>query len=180
MSGTLRICEQCKGTILADEIAQREAGLIKGQLLCPKCVAAVRRAAIQAREAAGDDQAQASGQSVPATATAVDQESISLVGEDEAPRSGTSKIRNLAEAGSLAGTHHDENLKRPLTGPTEAPTRCRTFHSKLNDSSLAYMNDQINEWIDGDPRVFIKTVSTTVGTFEGKHPEPHLFVTMFY
>lgn len=174
MSGTLRICEQCKGTILADEIARREAGLIKGQLLCPKCVAAVRQAAVQAREAAAEEgRAQA-------TATAVDEESISLVGEDEAPSSGASKIRSFDEASSLAGVHHDENLKRPLTGPTEAPTRCRTFHSKLNDSSIAYMNDQINEWIDGDPRVFIKTVSTTVGTFEGKHPEPHLFITMFY
>ena len=83
--------------------------------------------------------------------------------------------------GSLGGAHRSEDrLKRPLTGPKDAATRCRTFHAKLNPASVAYMDDQINEWVDSNPDVYIKTVSTTVGTFEGKHPEPHLIVTVFY
>ncbi|MCZ6699309.1 MAG: hypothetical protein O7F76_08730 [Planctomycetota bacterium] len=167
MNETSRTCQECGATITAEQISAREAGLIKGVLMCPLCVAAVRQAAVDARSATAEK------------GPAEQEESISLVAVDEAS-SGPSKIHSFATGSSLAGEHHDEKLNRPLTGPTEAPTRCRTFHSKLNDASIAYMDDQINMWIDSDERVFVKTVSTTVGTFEGKHPEPNLIITVFY
>ncbi len=42
------------------------------------------------------------------------------------------------------------------------------------------MDDQINEWLDSQPDLYIKTPASTVGIFEGKSKEPHLLVTMFY
>lgn len=167
MNQTSRSCQECGGAITAEQISAREAGLIKGVLMCPLCVSAARQAAADARLATAANEAPA------------EDETISLVGSEEVG-SGPSKIHSFATGSTLSGEHHDDQLNRPLTGPTEAPTRCRTFHAKLNDASIAYMDEQINAWIDGNDQIFVKTVSTTVGTFEGKHPEPNLIVTVFY
>ncbi len=186
MSAELRTCQQCGATITDGQIESRQAGLIKGMLLCPTCVEAKRQEMLATRQTtAAHAPAGAASSPAPTTQQAMktpppDDEPISLEAPDEAPGSGMSKIHSFATGSTLSGVHHDEKLKRPMSGPQDAPTRCRTFHAKLNDASIAYMNDQINEWVDADPRVFIKTVSTAVGLFEGKHPEPHLFVTMFY
>lgn len=186
MSAEHRTCQPCGATITDEQIELRQAGLIKGMLMCPACVGAKRQEALAARQTtAAHAPAGVASSAAPTTQHAMttpppNDEPISLEAPDEAPGSGMSKIHSFATGSTLSGVHHDERLKRPLSGAQDAPTRCRTFHAKLNDASIAYMNDQINEWVDADPRIFIKTVSTTVGLFEGKHPEPHLFITMFY
>lgn len=189
-----RTCQVCGGAITADQIARREAGLLKGVLHCPTCVQAKRQAAAAA-QAAGGGQASGAGQAVSGSgvvtaaprATAVAEEPITLEeGESggeggEASAAPSGKIRSFATTSSLGGAHKDEGrFKRPIAGPTEAATRCRTFHSKLAAPAIAYMDDQINEWIDSQAGLYIKTVSSTVGIFEGKHAEPHLIVTIFY
>ncbi len=50
----------------------------------------------------------------------------------------------------------------------------KTFHSKLTDDALGYIDTQINEWLDENPTYEVKFVSTTIGTFTGKTKEPHL------
>ena len=50
----------------------------------------------------------------------------------------------------------------------------RTFHSKLTDDALAYLDTQINAWLDEHPDYEVKVVSSTIGTFTGKTKEPHL------
>lgn len=70
--------------------------------------------------------------------------------------------------------------RRPLRPTTSTATRCRTFHAKLNDASLNNLGDQISEWVDAQDDVEIKFASTAVGVVEGKHPDPHLIVTIFY
>ena len=42
------------------------------------------------------------------------------------------------------------------------------------------MQDQTHDWIDENPEVDIKHVSTNVGVVEGKSSEPHLVITLFY
>lgn len=66
--------------------------------------------------------------------------------------------------------HHDEL----------GAIRCRIFHAKLNEGALKFMQDQINEWIDDNADITVKHVGTNVGIVEGKSPEPHLVVTVFY
>lgn len=46
-----RTCEKCGGTITAEEIIQRRAGLVEKKLLCVACVDALRRQVAMARAA---------------------------------------------------------------------------------------------------------------------------------
>jgi len=176
--GEHRLCQVCEAEITPEQIAKREAGLLKGVLHCPKCVQAKRQAAAQTQTAAAVPVGATTGASTrPAAAT---DEPITLLGTDEGAAQ-SSMIRTFAGGGGTAvGEKADRQFKRPLAGQNEGATRCRTFHAKLAAGAIVYLDDQINEWIDGHPEVFIKTVSTTVGLFEGKHAEPHLMVTIFY
>ena len=91
----------------------------------------------------------------------------------------SSKIRTFASESTLgkraAGAAH-----RALNKTGQGATRLRTFHAKLADASLQYMEDQINEWLDGHPDVEVKFAETTVGVVEGKRAEPHLIITVWY
>ncbi|MHC4093662.1 MAG: hypothetical protein ACYSVY_25895, partial [Planctomycetota bacterium] len=69
---------------------------------------------------------------------------------------------------------------RRLNPTVQTATRCRTFHTKLNDSAVAFMNDQINTWVDTNPDISIKFATSAIGIFEGKHSDPNLIVTVFY
>jgi len=168
-----RTCQVCSAEITPEQIAQRQAGLIQGVLLCPKCVAEKRKAAMQ--------QAQAAAQKKAAAAPVDEADiAISLIDDDEMPTSESRVIRSFAARSTLGGAHHDDKLKRPLGGPRDAASRVRTFHAKLTDAGLANMDDQINEWLDTHPDVYIKTVTSSIGIFESKTKEPHLFVCLFH
>lgn len=78
----------------------------------------------------------------------------------------------------LAGNRTE--FARPLDPTSAFATRCKTFHTKLADASIAYLDQQINEWIDGHEDVRVKFATTTVGVVEGKHNDPHLIVTLFF
>ncbi len=78
------------------------------------------------------------------------------------------------------GDWNDARFDRQLDPRTVYSTRCRTFHSKLSEAALEFMNNQINEWIDKHDDLSIKFATSTIGTFEGKHSEPNLILTLFY
>ena len=61
----------------------------------------------------------------------------------------------------------------PNTDGTGA-SHVKTFHSKLTDDALAYVDTLINAWLDEHPEFEVKFVTTTIGTFTGKIKEPHL------
>lgn len=188
-----KTCQGCNTEILPDDIAQRRAGLVQGVLLCPRCVEQKRQAATQPRPAATPAAASPAEQSSPAGAGAAPpiassapsvkndvDEVISLVTDDEMPSSKSQMIRSFATGSTLGGAHHDEKLKRPIGGPQDAATRIRTFHCKLTDAGLANMDDTINEWLDNHPNIYIKSVTSSVGVYESKTKESHLFIAMFY
>lgn len=176
-----KICQGCGAGITAEQIAQRKAGLIQGVLLCPACVEKKRQQALAAQAAQ-----KAAGHvavAVPAKKAAPTDEAdvaISLVDDDEMPTSESRMIRSFAKGSTLGGAHHDDKLQRALTGPTEAATRARTFHGKLTDAGLAHLDDTMNEWLDKNDDVYIKSVTSSIGVFESKTKEPHLFITVFY
>lgn len=173
--GEHRVCQVCEGEITPEQISKREAGLLKGVLHCPKCVQAKRMAAAQATAAVPVGATVAAAAKAPASGD----EPISLLGSDDGAAQ-PSMVRSFSASGTAVGEKADRQFKRPLAGKNEGATRCRTFHAKLAAGAIVYLDDQINEWIDSHPDVYIKTVSTTVGLFEGKHQEPHLMVTIFY
>ncbi len=83
------------------------------------------------------------------------------------------------ESESKLSRQENIQYKRPLTTGTGA-TRVRTFHTKLADAAIKYLDDQVNEWLDDNPDILIKFCTTTVGVVEGKRAEQHLIVTVWY
>ncbi|MDP6542317.1 MAG: hypothetical protein QF444_00755 [Phycisphaerales bacterium] len=69
--------------------------------------------------------------------------------------------------------HEDSWSRVPNTTGTGA-IHVRTFHSKLTDDALKYLDQQVNEWLDEHPQYEVKQVNTTIGTFTGKVKEPHV------
>ena len=162
-------CEGCGAGIYPEHVDSGIAGYHGGRLLCPHCFTDAQKAAELA-----------------------DEEDLKpiAVGEEEGPRLGQGTAMGqstsihgfsgdtLASAGAIT---HDEGRYNRVADP-QAPTalRCRTFHSKLNEGAVAYMNDQVNTWVDADPSISIKFATSTIGVFEGKQKDPHLILTVFY
>jgi hypothetical protein len=67
--------------------------------------------------------------------------------------------------------------------PTSTGTgacRVRTFHGKLSDQGLDYIDEAINQWLDDHPEIDIKFVTTNVGMFDGKFKDIALVVNVWY
>ena len=111
-------------------------------------------------------------------------ETIALQDDDDdmsPAASGKTRIHGISSG--MFGAQHawdDGRFKRSADPKGLGATRCRTFHSKLNDGSIEYMTNLINEWLDGNPNITVKFATTTIGPFEGKHVEQNLIITLFY
>ena len=68
--------------------------------------------------------------------------------KEDSDMSATSSRIHSATAATLGAGHGWDDSKFSRPTDTKAPTaiRCRTFHSKLTDSALRFMDDQINGW----------------------------------
>ncbi|MBL1218399.1 MAG: hypothetical protein D8M59_13005 [Planctomycetes bacterium] len=82
---------------------------------------------------------------------------------------GSKKIRAFVK-----DSRHSEAWLREPNADGSGATHVRTFHSKLSDESLAYMDRVINEWLADHPECEVKFISTTIGMFTGKVKEPAL------
>lgn len=161
-----RLCQGCGATIYTEHLDTGIAGYHGGKLLCPHC--------LQEAEAAADHST--SNKNVE------DLESISLVDEEPAARrgDGETQVKSYSSESHVGGTFDDLGMERPLNPDVPTATRCRTFHAKLNEGAVAFLNRQVNEWADADPSVTIKFATSTIGIFEGKKADPHLILTVFY
>jgi hypothetical protein len=112
---------------------------------------------------------------------ASDEDSIALVDEDADTSAGAatapapSKIKFGAELG-----HRTHTWKRDLKGGGSGACRVRTFHGKLSDQGLEYVDDAINVWLDAHPEIDVKFVTTNVGLFDGKFKDLALIVNVWY
>ena len=165
--GNVRPCEECGASVYSDHIEAGIAGYVGGKMLCPHCMG------------------EATAQAVPREADGG--ESIGTIALSEGPidlgDSGGGSALRLSSGAPVTGGRDEKALlfKRTLLPPSSlAATRCRTFHSKLNEAAMEFMTDHINEWADKHPDVTIKFATTTVGVFEGKHSDPNLIITLFY
>ncbi len=176
MSNDVKSCQGCGASIYKEHLDRGLARFISGRLLCPVCI-----------EAAGGP---AAPRPVPppmpaavvpsAPEAAHDLPTISLVEPSEVPQPAARPAgAPAAPVVPIGAAHGASQFRRPLTRGENA-TRCRTFHGKLGEGAIQFLNDQINEWVDGNPDVEIKFATSSVGVFEGKHSEPHLFLTIFY
>jgi hypothetical protein len=109
----------------------------------------------------------------------VGDEPIALVEElleDDLAATTPKKIKAFGEDGSKK--HHDWKRKATATG--QGACRMRSFHGKYSDQGLQYLDDAVNEWLDANPDVEVKFVTSTVGVFEGKIREPALVLNLWY
>ena len=74
----------------------------------------------------------------------------------------------------------EHQFKRPLIKDGDRASRVRTFHCRLSEGAISYMEEQINTWLDGNPEIEIKFANSTVGVVESKTHDPHLIVTAWY
>jgi len=100
-------------------------------------------------------------------------EPTSIPGQPPAP----SKIKAF---GVAADHSHSTRFTRQPNVTGHGACRVRTFHGRMSDEGLAYLDDKINEWLDRHPEIEIKNVTTAIGQFDGKIKEPALIVNVWH
>jgi hypothetical protein len=84
------------------------------------------------------------------------------------------------KAFGVAGMHATHTYKRQTYATGQGACRVRSFHGRLSDEGMAYMDDKINEWLDAHPDIEVKIVTTSIGQYEGKIKEPALVLNVWY
>ncbi len=62
----------------------------------------------------------------------------------------------------------------------QSACRVKTFHGKLSDQGLEYLDDAINVFLDEHPDIEVKLVQSNVGMFDGKFKDFALIVNLWY
>jgi hypothetical protein len=106
-----------------------------------------------------------------------DLEPIGLV--DEEPQAALETAKKIKAFG-IGGMEKKHEWKRQTNVTSSGAVRMRSFHGRLSDEGLTFMDDKINEWLDAHPEVEVKFVTSTVGTYEGKIREPALVLNVWY
>jgi hypothetical protein len=109
-------------------------------------------------------------------AIALDDEVVDLETDGTPAAAPVSKIKFGAEI----HRHHDWKRQPTKGGMLGGACRVRTFHGKLSDQGLEYIDEAINVWLDGNPDIDIKFVTTNVGMFDGKFKDLALIVNVWY
>ena len=111
----------------------------------------------------------------PPPAGADEEEPLSLVDSDSDGSGASLK----AFGAGLGSARRQQQYVRSLNLDGAGATRCRIFHSKIAESSLEYMQDQINGWLDSE-EIEAKHVGHVMGTMEGKVAIPSVIVMVWY
>ena len=91
--------------------------------------------------------------------------------------SGPQVSRKITAFGKEA--KHEENWNRTPNTTGSGAIHVRTFHCKLTDDALTYLDQMVNEWLDAHPQYEVKFAITTVGILTGKLKEPHMIVQVW-
>lgn len=128
---------------------------------------------LEADEAATEEEEKAKAEAEKARKEAEALEAIELEA-DEDSEAGPSQIRMFGKS-----KRHDEQWSREPNVTGQGAIHCRTFHAKLREDALEFMDKQINEWLDAHPEYEVKLVTSSVGELKGKLVEPALFLTVW-
>ncbi|MGA3067814.1 MAG: hypothetical protein ABSF29_13305 [Tepidisphaeraceae bacterium] len=106
------------------------------------------------------------------------EEPIDLVAEEtSSPETTKSKIRAFSVAEAHIGAHE---WKRTPNDNHGGACRVRSFHGRLSDQGMEYLDNAINEWLDKHPEADVKFVTSTVGMFDGKIKDFALILNVWY
>lgn len=93
-------------------------------------------------------------------------------GEESKP-----KIQMFSQG--LGSKRAGETWKRKANLTGTGATHVKSFHCKLNEESMQFMDQQINDWLDNHPEYEVKMVSSSVGDWQGKIKEPSLIISVW-
>jgi hypothetical protein len=80
----------------------------------------------------------------------------------------------------LGVKRHEEAWKRSPNVTGHGAIHVRSFHCKMSDDAITYLDQQVNEWLDAHPQYEVKFVNTTMGEFQGKlGKEVHLVMQVW-
>jgi hypothetical protein len=123
----------------------------------------------------------------PPTRVPIAEEPLELVAEEE-PQVNTpqtagagvqppkSKIHGISSSASLA----QHNYKRPTHNNKTGAVRMRTFHCRLSEQGVEYLDQIVNDWLEHHPDVEVKHVNSTIGMWDGKLKEPTLILNVWF
>lgn len=173
---TLATCAGCGATVYPEHLTSRKAERISGQIFCVHCV--------RERVNSAQPATSVNGEGMPDGALPADGQPAAVPPlpaaertPQDAPPAPVKRPQISFDRGPIA---RKSSFRRPLLTESSIATRCRVFHCRLNEAAVRTMEDQINEWIDGDDAICVKFMSSSIGAFDGKSQEPHLIVTVFY
>ncbi|MGH7213451.1 MAG: hypothetical protein ACREIT_01525 [Tepidisphaeraceae bacterium] len=142
-----------------------------------------RPAPVQTAPAAADDVAAElepvlEPEPAPISAPTKPDESLAVVDD----RAGDQKARVAGKirAFGVAEGHKAHEWKRQVNKTGAGAVRIRSFHGRLSDQGLDYMDDAINEWLEKHPEIEVKFVTSTVGLFDGKIKELAIILNVWY
>lgn len=115
---------------------------------------------------------------VPANTGAPSGSAAATVSTAGAPSTAPPTPSKIIKALGEQRRHEEQWDRSPNTTGTGA-IHVRTFHCKLTDEALVYLDQQINEWLDAHPQYEVKFTSTSVGEFTSKLKEPHFIVQVW-
>lgn len=160
------ICESCGATVYREHLDSGIARYEGGRLLCSVCVAEYERS----HDAAG------SGKVEELAPIEFDDDELGGSTAMSSSRIHSVSAATLGQAGAWDESRFQRRLRPDLPGAT----RIRTFHCRLSDGAIEFMQGQINEWLDANENIVVKFVTSNIGLFEGKHTEPNLILQVFY
>ena len=155
-------CKSCGASVYQKHLDSGIAKSVNGKLICAHCVKEEEGAVTEST----DVMAPIAFDTDDSHGTKVD-----LSG---------SRIMTTEDTLGKASSRDESRYKRQLDPRSPGASRCRTFHSKLSQGAVDFMDSQINQWLDENPDIVIKFTTATIGMFEGKHTEPNLILNLFY
>ena len=89
-----------------------------------------------------------------------------------------SKIKMFATG--IGSGHAGHAYKRQTCADGTGACRVRTFHGRLSDEGMAFLDEKVNEWLDNHPEIEVKFVNTSIGLYDGKIKEQALVMNVWY
>jgi hypothetical protein len=100
---------------------------------------------------------------------------VALVDDDP-----SGELEKKIKAFGVASGPQEKKYNRKTICTGTGACRVKSFHGKLSDQGMDYLDNAINEWLDNHPEVEVKFVTSSVGQFEGKIREPALVLNVWY
>ena len=93
------------------------------------------------------------------------------------PEPAKPKIKSFEQ--KLGARRHEDNWTRTPNTTGTGAIHVKSFHCRLSEEGLAFLDQAINEWLDAHPQYEVKFVQTSIGEWKSKTSEQNLIVQVW-